>query len=224
MCQGGKRARGQGEALANRYRGMTADPQQQGLSALRKYEYAPLGASPAAGHAPTSPSAVRRDEPRALRVYLPYVLLIVGGLVFGMPIPGSGVSRYLQGEVHVVALGVIIGCGVVLARRELAISTYLHWTGALVAAAIVGHVAVGMAFQRPSYPAEVQARFLAGCHMSWQGTTSQCVCALNWFESHESLTQFNADIAELTTSGGSTWDVRGALYSCGLDLGRLGGG
>jgi hypothetical protein len=131
------------------------------------------------------------------------------------------VFRYVQGEVHVFAFGVIIGCGVVLARRELPVNRYLAVTAAVVAASVITHVALKTA--PPAYPARVQMAFLATCE-SGGGSVSACGCGLKWFESHESLTKFNAEMTDLTTTGGSTWDARGGLASCGVDVDVFGAG
>jgi hypothetical protein len=64
-----------------------------------------------------------------------------------------------------------------------------------------------------SYPANVQANFLNACEANG-GDVSSCGCALKWFESHRSLTQFMAD-DDQANNGGTPPDMLKASAACG---------
>ncbi len=65
------------------------------------------------------------------------------------------------------------------------------------------------------YPAVVETAFLASCVQHGAGLSS-CQCALNWFESHKSLSQFKSMVAQAEDGQGVDWTTRDALTSCGL--------
>ena len=64
-----------------------------------------------------------------------------------------------------------------------------------------------------SYPANVQSNFLNACEATG-GDVSTCGCALKWFESHRSLTQFMAD-DDQANNGGTPSDMIKASAACG---------
>jgi hypothetical protein len=89
----------------------------------------------------------------------------------------------------------------------------LPWIVGLKVAALI--FLLGVVAGQPRYPTTVESNFLASCTASG-GTAGMCACALEWFESHESLSQFVAIDAETRSTGGVPWEVRsGIASSCG---------
>lgn len=85
--------------------------------------------------------------------------------------------------------------------------------GLLLACVLVALVLAGCGGGgKHAYPANVQANFLNSCEANG-GDVSSCGCALNWFESHKSLTQFMAD-EDQVNSGAIPSDVTQAMGSC----------
>jgi hypothetical protein len=63
-----------------------------------------------------------------------------------------------------------------------------------------------------SYPTNIQSNYLNSCESNG-GNTADCSCTLHWFESHVSLTQFQADEDQVRT-GGLPDDVSKAINDC----------
>lgn len=85
--------------------------------------------------------------------------------------------------------------------------------GLLLPCALVALALAGCGGSHHAYPASVQSNFLNSCEANG-GAVSTCGCALNWFESHASLTQFMAD-EDQVNSGGTPPDAEKAIASCG---------
>jgi hypothetical protein len=188
---------------------------RRGLPTTGTYRYAAAGAGgagrqfvPAAPAYTPMPATQGPKRPGLARRILSYVavafgaLIILGSLLeFASSRNDSASGSYRGGQVLglVLAIAMIYGGSQEIRSNHLERRRYLPWITAFMGAMLVLAVVAILAL-RPPYPASVQANFLNGCEARG-GDAGQCGCALKWFESHKSLSEFVAIDAEARATG-----------------------
>lgn len=196
----------------------------QGLPAPGTHPYAAAGiggatgafASPVRAHGPRPVPPKRSGPLRRLLAYTAVVwgsfsLLLFVAQVFAFASPSDGYYRGGQflGFAFAVAL-VVTGMQEISSdhRRR---NRYLPWLMGSLAVMVAIAVTIPLVLPR-HYPASVQSNFLTNCEAGG-GDAARCGCALRWFESHESLSEFIAVDADIRAGGGVPADVTAGIAS-----------
>jgi hypothetical protein len=161
------------------------------------------------------PTGHGRRKSGPVRQVLAYIAVICGGLlvlsaltsfwmhsVYNSPGSGGGPSLILGAALLYTGSREI-------RSKHLDRSRALPWLMGFTAVCIV--VAVVVVYQeRHDYPMSVQTSFLTSCE-AHSGDPGRCGCALHWFESHESLTEFIALNNEIGNGGRIPADVAAGI-------------
>ena len=155
-----------------------------------------------------------------MRRILSYVAVVFGSLIilgtllsFASSGNSSASGSYRGGALlgFVLAIAMIYGGVQEINSQHVRRNRYLPWIVGVMAAMVILAV-VAIEVPGPAYPPNVQANFLNSCEAGG-GDPGRCGCALKWFESHKSLSEFIAIDAQVRDGGGVSWDVSSGLAS-----------